>query len=161
MKEIKNWTLVLLMSMFCLIANAETYIVTANKLNVRDEASKAGDIIGAFQQGDAITVEEINGEWATVSINGKTGYVSTQYLAASDPNQKSVQKEKDSSYSDTSVTIGTYIFIFILFGIPIMIVVRKIKRKVRNFKADVKGGGLGEATMSRLEDWYDKTTSKK
>ena len=158
MKEIKNWTLVLFMSMFCLIANAETYVVTANKLNVRDEASKMGNIIGTFRQGDAITVEEINGEWATISIHGETGYVSTQYLATSEPNQKSVQKEKDS---DTTVTIGTYILIFILFGIPIMVVVRKIKRKVRNFKADVKEGGLGEATMSRLEDWYDKTTSKK
>ena len=158
MKEIKNWTLVLFMSMFCLIANAETYVVTANKLNVRDEASKMGNIIGTFRQGDAITVEEINGEWATISIHGETGYVSTQYLATSEPNQKSVQKEEDS---DTTVTIGTYILIFILFGIPIMVVVRKIKRKVRNFKADVKEGGLGEATMSRLEDWYDKTTSKK
>ena len=95
MKGIKNYTLFILMNFIILVANAETYIVTADKLNVRSEASKTGDIIETFQQGDAVTVEEISGDWATVDINGEKGYVSTQYLASSESGQKSKETKKN------------------------------------------------------------------
>ena len=119
-------------------------------MNVRNEASKTGSIIGTLQQGDAITVEEINGEWATVDVKGETGYVSTQYLASPEAGQKSAETKKKTSLSENIFFI---ILLFILFGIPIMVGIRKIRRKIRNFKADVKDGGFGEAMMSRFEDY--------
>lgn len=160
MKGIKNYTLFILMNFIILVANAETYIVTADKLNVRSEASKTGDIIETFQQGDAVTVEEISGDWATVDINGEKGYVSTQYLASSESGQKSKETKKKS----TMDTIGEYVFgiAIILFFVAttIMVPIRKLRRKVHNFKTDVKDGGFSEATMSRLEDWVDESLKK-
>ena len=157
MKKIKIYALALLMSMICFISNAENYVVTANKLNVRDEASKAGEIIGSFKKGDEVKVDEINGDWATVNVNGEVGYISMQYLSTPESKQKNTQTRE----TDTSEILIGFIFISIVVGIPIVIAIRKLKRKVRNFKADVKDSGLGEATMSRLEDWCDKTTKKK
>ncbi len=157
MKGIKNYALFTLMNIIFLMANAETYIVTANKLNVRSEASKTGNIIGTFQQGDAVTVEEISGDWATVDIHGETGYVSTQYLASPESVQKSTETKKKSSVTDIIVTI---ILVSIIIVMPFLVAIRKFRRKVRNFKADVKDGGLSEAMMSRFEDFYDKNKYK-
>ena len=160
MKGIKNYALFILMNIFCLLANAETFIVTADKLNVRNEASKTGNVIGTYQKGDAVTVEEINGEWATVDFNGETGFVSTQYLASPESGQKSTETKKKSTID----TVGEYIFgiaiILFFVGTTIMVPIRKFRRKVRNFKTDVKDGGFGEATMSRLEDWVDESLKK-
>ena len=157
MKKIKNYALFILMNIICLMTNAETYVVTADKLNVRSEASKTGGIIGTLQHGDAVNIENIDGEWATVNINGKTGYVSTQYLVPSESSQKSVKSKKKSSISET---IFILFLLFIFVGIPIMVGIRKFRRKVRNFKADVKDGGLGEAMMSRFEDYWDNAGKK-
>ena len=157
MKGIKNYALFILMNFFCLLANAETFIVTADKLNVRNEASKTGNVIGTYQKGDAVTVEEINGEWATVDFNGETGFVSTQYLSQAESSQKSVKPEKKSSVSET---IFILVFLFIFVGIPILVGIRKFRRKIRNFKEDVKNSGFGEAAMSRFENHWDKTSKR-
>lgn len=161
MKGIKNYALFTLMNIIFLMANAETYIVTANKLNVRSEASKTGNIIGTFQQGDAVTVEGISGDWATVDIHGETGYVSTQYLASPESVQKSTETKKKSSVTEIiGEIIGTIIIVSIIV-MPFLVAIRKFRRKVRNFKADVKDGGLSEAMMSRFEDFYDKANTNK
>ena len=63
-----------------------------------------------------------------------------------------------------SHTLGENIFViiivFIFFGIPILVAIRKFRRKIRNFKEDVKSNGFGEAAMSRFEDHWDKERLK-
>ena len=61
------------------------------------------------------------------------------------------------SESNTFIEILVYALIF---GIPLLVIVRKVRRKIRNFKEDVKSGGFGEATMSRLEDHFDRKKKK-
>ena len=63
----------------------------------------------------------------------------------------------NSSESNIFIEILVYALIF---GIPLLVIVRKVRRKIRNFKEDVKSGGLGEATMSRLEDYFDRKNKK-
>ena len=74
-----------------------------------------------------------------------------------------------AAYAETSEapsnTFAENIFVFILvlifFGIPILVIIRKIRRKIRNFKEDVKSNGFGEATMNRFEDYWDKAGKKR
>ncbi|MCR4856799.1 MAG: hypothetical protein K5890_01180 [Bacteroidales bacterium] len=65
----------------------------------------------------------------------------------------------------TSNTLAENIFVFILvlifFGIPVLVIIRKIRRKIRNFKEDVKSDGFGEATMNRFEDHWDNIGKKR
>ena len=74
-----------------------------------------------------------------------------------------------AAYAETSEapsnTLAENIFVFILvlifFGIPILVIIRKIRRKIRNFKEDVKNDGFGEATMNRFEDHWDNIGKKR
>ena len=61
--------------------------------------------------------------------------------------------------SESNIFIEILVYALI-FGIPLLVIIRKIRRKIRNFKEDVKSGGFGEATMSRLEDHFDRKNKK-
>lgn len=70
----------------CLImigsAFADTYRVTAHStLNVRTAPSTKSKIVARLTSGQKVEVLSIQGKWAKISINGKTGYVSVQFLA--------------------------------------------------------------------------------
>ena len=72
--------------MLCLImigcAFADTYRVTAHStLNVRSAPSTKSRIVARLTSGQKVEVLSIQGKWAKISINGKTGYVSVQFLA--------------------------------------------------------------------------------
>ncbi|CAH0316241.1 Putative carboxypeptidase YodJ [Peribacillus simplex] len=81
------------------VANAATvtYTATAN-LNVRTGPSTANKIIATVKQGTKLTVtgKDANG-WLKVSLNGQTGYVSSQYVKISN----------SSSGSSTATVIYT------------------------------------------------------
>ncbi len=51
-----------------------------SNLNIRNSPSMMGQIIGRIPNGAEVTVYSINGEWAVVTYNGITGYVSRRYL---------------------------------------------------------------------------------
>ena len=60
--------------------------VTGDVVNVRKSPEqKEGNIIGTVRYGDNVAVTEINGEWATISLNGANYYVSVQFLADRKP----------------------------------------------------------------------------
>lgn len=61
-------------------ATGTRYKVTATKLNVRVSPSTGASILGALSKGQVITVTSISGGWATITYQGKTGYVSSGYL---------------------------------------------------------------------------------
>ena len=51
-----------------------------SNLNIRNSPSMTGQIIGRIPNGAEVTVYSINGDWAVVTYNGVTGYVSRRYL---------------------------------------------------------------------------------
>lgn len=60
----------------------KTLYVTATTLNIRNEGSTAGEIIGRARKGDAVSVLETRDGWARVRFgDGSTGWVSAQFLA--------------------------------------------------------------------------------
>ncbi len=64
-------------------AAAETYTTTAN-LNIRSGPSTANAIVATVKQGTQLTVVgQASSGWLKVSYQGKTGYVSSQYVKKS------------------------------------------------------------------------------
>lgn len=67
---------------------AGTYYVTANKLNVRADASTDGKIVGALYQGDEVQVTgaaEGDAGWVQISYEGADAYVSAEFLSEEKP----------------------------------------------------------------------------
>ncbi|MGL5416455.1 MAG: SH3 domain-containing protein [Clostridium sp.] len=61
--------------------SSEMMTVTANGLNVRAKASTNSSKLGILTKGTKVTVLAKEGNWSKISFNGKTGYVSSQYLS--------------------------------------------------------------------------------
>ena len=60
--------------------------VTGDVVNVRKSPEqKDGNIIGTVKYGDNVAVAEVNGEWATITLNGNNYYVAVQFLAEQQP----------------------------------------------------------------------------
>ena len=57
------------------VVNAET------SLNLRSGPSKEYGVIASLKNGTDLTLRRIEGDWAYVTANGKTGWISTKYLA--------------------------------------------------------------------------------
>ena len=64
--------------------NATRYVATNTRgLNLR--ATPNGDILGSYPRGTQVTVLSTDGAWSKVSVDGKTGYMSSQWLSSSKP----------------------------------------------------------------------------
>ncbi|MBS4212409.1 SH3 domain-containing protein [Neobacillus rhizophilus] len=60
-------------------------VVYGSSLNMRAEASTTASVLTKLARGTIVTVNSEENGWAKVTANGKTGYVSAQYLSASEP----------------------------------------------------------------------------
>ncbi|MCJ7842283.1 SH3 domain-containing protein [Lederbergia sp. NSJ-179] len=74
-------------------SKSETKYVSVNAgstLNLRSNASTSSSVLAGLSNGTAVTVESESNGWAKVKVNGKTGYVSSQFLTgkASPPSKK-------------------------------------------------------------------------
>lgn len=66
--------------------SSKTMYVTANgALNMRAEPNTDSEILVAIPTGEAVTVISVDGEWAHVQFDDKTGYCSLQYLSEKQP----------------------------------------------------------------------------
>ncbi|MEG0742113.1 MAG: SH3 domain-containing protein [Clostridia bacterium] len=71
-------TLVLAMP---LVSLAESFmVVMGGSLNLRKEPSYTAEVIGQYPTGTWMTVVGQDGDWSKVTVNGKSGYVLSQYL---------------------------------------------------------------------------------
>ncbi len=55
-------------------------VISSSRLNVRKSPSASATVLGTFNSGQQIEVLSINKGWAKVKYNGKTGYVSKEYI---------------------------------------------------------------------------------
>ena len=61
-------------------ALAQTRVVTCGTLNLRAEATTDSAVLGKYGWGTLVNVKDIQGEWASVSVGGKDGYMHVKYL---------------------------------------------------------------------------------
>ncbi|WP_310877321.1 SH3 domain-containing protein, partial [Priestia megaterium] len=64
-------------------AESTTYTVTASTLNVRSGAGTNYASIGSVTKGQKLSVVSKSGSWYKINYNGRTGYVSSDYVQAS------------------------------------------------------------------------------
>ena len=58
----------------------ETRVVTCGTLNLRAEANTDSDVLGKFGWGTHVNIKSIDGDWASVEVGGKSGYMFAKYL---------------------------------------------------------------------------------
>jgi cell wall-associated NlpC family hydrolase len=64
-------------------ASGTTYYVKVNSgsLNMRNKPATSGKVVAKLPKNQLVTLSSQSKGWAKVSTNGKTGYVSSQYIA--------------------------------------------------------------------------------
>ena len=63
--------------------NSKSSYVIANRVNFRSGPSTSYSVIGKLSNGDKVEVISTSNGWSKIKYNGKTGYVSSQYLSSS------------------------------------------------------------------------------
>jgi mannosyl-glycoprotein endo-beta-N-acetylglucosaminidase len=72
-------------------SNPVTKYVSVNpgsNLNVRSKPSTSGSVIGKLTRGTQVSVLSESNGWSQIKVNGKTGYVNSQFLSAKNENNK-------------------------------------------------------------------------
>lgn len=69
---------------------------TANRLNLRSAASTSSTILAKLPYGTAVQVLSSSNGWSKVQADGKTGYVSSQYLSSAAPGTSTVSARQQA-----------------------------------------------------------------
>ena len=117
MKRAINILLFTMLCLFCIMpdAMADTSYTANTTINIRAKADKSGKVLGKVQAGDTISVSSIEGDWAAIDFNGKTAYVSKEYITKVVVENHPKEKKKDTSTEDT-------IFLIVIFALIVGIV---------------------------------------
>ena len=88
---------------------ATTGTVTASALNVRSGPGTNYASLGLLRRGTSVTVESVSGGWAQISFNGKTAYVSAEYvsMSASQPSDGSQTTGGETVSGTATVTASS------------------------------------------------------
>ena len=91
---------IFVMMLLCVVIHAsEAYFVQAKILNMRSKPISGAKKLGSLNQGDAIRVDTIIGDWATcVNEAGEKYYVSAKYLKKKDDVKAEKQDELNKKY---------------------------------------------------------------
>lgn len=79
-----------------LMIAADYYRVTADVLNVRNQPSRHGDVVGVVKKGDIVEVDANEHEvWVKISTSSVSGYVNSKYLEYSYTDDTVTEQDKD------------------------------------------------------------------
>ncbi len=81
-------------------SNYTAYVVASNGKNcvLRDEASTSGDILASWPVGTKVTVLKYGSTWSQVRGNGVTGYMMSQYLSTTKPDNGQEEADGYTAY---------------------------------------------------------------
>lgn len=71
----------IVVSLPALAADNTAYVVGNAKVNLRKSSSHAAKVLGSYSPGTQVTVLAEGTNWTKVRVDGKTGYMMTQYLS--------------------------------------------------------------------------------
>ncbi|MDP4108759.1 MAG: NlpC/P60 family protein [Bacillota bacterium] len=83
-------------------------LVTGSSVNMRKDSSTGANIIETLSKGTRVEITGVKNDWYKVTVNGKTGYISSDYITtavnmpavtkkAGAPKKSEVKKSKESS----------------------------------------------------------------
>ncbi|WP_082881497.1 SH3 domain-containing protein, partial [Lederbergia galactosidilytica] len=147
----------------------ETKYVSVNAgstLNLRNSASSSASIIGSLTNGTAVTVQSDSNGWSKVTVNGKTGYVSSQYLTAgkesteSTPQTKYIKVASVSGVSMyTKPSTKASVIVKVAAGVPVIVYSEEngwAKINAYGEEGYVESKFLSDAKESEIEADHDK-----
>ena len=79
-------------------------VTKGSSLNMRSSASTSASVVSKLTRGTKVTVTSESKGWAKITAGGKTGYVSTSYLSASNPDSQSGNTGNTETGEDKTVT---------------------------------------------------------
>jgi uncharacterized protein YraI len=103
----KTVFLIFCLSFACqvVLAQKTMYVSSSNGINLREGPGTSYKTIANIPNGSKLDIVGTDDEWVKVSYEGKTGYVSKQYLTEDKPqNQNSSKKNSSSSSSNSRAT---------------------------------------------------------
>jgi len=131
-------------------AAKEPAITTAN-VNLRKDATTSSASQGIIAKGTMITILDHEGKWYEVKVNGKTGYIRSDYVEEMDTNRviKEGVKGDDVTYLQTALKeLGIYSGEITGNAGPKTIAAVKTFQNKYDLKAD---GKVGAATWAKLQ----------
>ena len=85
-------------------------VTKGSSLNMRSSASTSASVVSKLARGTKVTVTSESKGWAKITAGGKTGYVSTSYLSASNPgNQSSNTGNSNNTDTGKETAITKYV----------------------------------------------------
>ncbi|MGD7044078.1 SH3 domain-containing protein [Jeotgalibacillus proteolyticus] len=87
--------------------SSEMATISVDRLNVRDDFSSTGTVIGSLNQGDSVRIIEEQYGWYHIEGNGLNGWVSSAYVQANTPSAQTDQQalNGDAGVEDAVITI--------------------------------------------------------
>lgn len=82
-------------------------ISQVDRLNIRTEPDISSAVLGQLSTGNQATLLQESGEWAKISWNGLTGWVSTSYVTINEITKKTTENETDSTDTTENKTETT------------------------------------------------------
>ena len=83
------------------------YVTGPNKLNLRDQPSKSGNRLAQLSAGTKVKViKKLDNGWFQVEVNGKTGYVDSQFLSKETSSSSSGNSNNSQSSNSSSSSSG-------------------------------------------------------
>lgn len=102
MRKILFALVVLLFSVQLSMAQKSMYVSSSNGVNLREGPGSNKHVIASIPSGSKIKVLNTEGEWTKVEYDGKTGYVSSQYLSDNKPKNSNSNQSNSSNQKNNS-----------------------------------------------------------
>ena len=84
-------------------SNTTSTMYTTERLNLRKGAGTSYSVITTLDKGVAVTVHSSSNGWSKVSVNGMSGYVSSNYLSSTKPSTGSSSSNESTSTSTSTM----------------------------------------------------------
>ncbi|MFJ7737836.1 SH3 domain-containing protein [Lysinibacillus sp. NPDC097287] len=82
----------------------KTVIAQVDRLNIRTEPDISSAVLGQLSTGNQATLLQESGEWAKISWNGLTGWVSTSYVTINETTKKNTENKTETIENKTETT---------------------------------------------------------
>ncbi|MDQ3395526.1 MAG: SH3 domain-containing protein [Bacteroidota bacterium] len=102
MKRILFAVVVLLFSIQVALAQKTMYVSSGNGINLREGPGPNKNIVSSIPKGSKLKVLSIDGDWAKVEYDGKTGYVSRQNLSEEKPKSSAPAKSNTTGQTNNN-----------------------------------------------------------
>ncbi len=89
-------------------STASTTVYAVSAVNVRSGPSTSYKVVTSISKGQVATKTGVSGNWAKISVNGKTGYVSSKYLTTTKPSTSQTTTTQPTTSNSNKQLVGNF-----------------------------------------------------